>query len=327
MIHPIPSGTRDVLPDEMRELRAIEDALRGVFDEAGYGEIATPALEFEAVLARGETMPPAYRVLDDHGNVLALRTDMTVPIARVASTRYPSAEPPLRFCYVANAYRQVRPHRGQMREFLQAGVELIGSPSPQGTAEVLGVMTRALEATGLRDFRIGLGSASIVPALLDQAGVSEADREVILRELVTRDFVGLEREVRRLGLDERIARVPLLRGGPEVLDELPGDAGGRLGEALELLEPNVRDRVILDLGLARDLGYYTGAIFEVYAPGIGQPLGGGGRYDELLGRFGRPLPAVGFALIVDRVHEALAGSRAPTQAETDPSPSRNGAQS
>jgi ATP phosphoribosyltransferase regulatory subunit len=306
MIHPIPSGTRDVLPDEMRERRAIEAALRGVFDDADYGEVATPALEYESVLARGESMPPAYRVLDDHGNVLALRTDMTVPIARVASTRYAASEPPLRFFYVANAYRQVRPHRGQMRELRQAGVELVGSPAPAGTAEVLTVLSRALEATGLTDFRIGLGSASIVPALLEQAGVQEVDRARILRELVTRDFVGLEREVRALGLDDRIAQVPLLRGGTEILDELPDGAGGLLREAIELLESDVRERVIIDLGLARDLGYYTGAIFEVYAPGIGQPLGGGGRYDELLGRFGRPLPAVGFALVVDRLHEALA---------------------
>jgi len=306
MIHPIPSGTRDVLPDEMRERRAIEGAVRAVFDDAGYGEVATPALEFESVLARVDGMPPAYRVLDDHGNVLTLRTDMTVPIARVASTRYADAEPPLRFCYVANAYRQVRPHRGLMRELRQAGVELLGAPAPAGTAEVLEVMARALEAAGLADFRIGLGSAAIVPRLLDDAGVAPDDQERVLYELVTRDFVGLEREVRRLGLDHRIARVPLLRGGPEVLDELPGDTGGLLREAIELLAPDVRERVILDLGLARHLGYYTGAIFEVYAPGIGAPLGGGGRYDDLLGRFGRALPAAGFAITIDRLHEALA---------------------
>ncbi len=305
MIHPIPSGTRDVLPDEMRERRAVEAALRDVFADAGYGEVATPALEFESVLARGDVTPPAYRVLDDHGNVLALRTDMTVPIARVAATRYPDVEPPLRFCYVANAYRQVRPHRGQMRELRQAGVELIGAPAPNGTAEVLEVLARALEAVGLRDFRLGLGSASIVPRLLDEAGIDPADRHAVLHELVTRDFVGLEREVRRLGLDERIAGVPLLRGGPEVLDRLPGSAGRLLGEAIELLSPTVRERVILDLGLARKLGYYTGAIFEVYAPGIGSTLGGGGRYDDLLGRFGRELPAVGFGLHVDGLHEAL----------------------
>src|SRR5215469_13209123 len=108
MIHPIPSGTRDVLPDETRELRAITDALRGVFERHGYGEVYTPALEYESVLARaGEGVPggpcaetgPAYRVFDEAGAVLALRSDMTVPIARVASTRYEGAELPLRFCY------------------------------------------------------------------------------------------------------------------------------------------------------------------------------------------------------------------------------------
>src|SRR5919112_734489 len=121
----------------MRELRAIGDGLRAVFDEHGYGEIATPALEYEEVLARGGAggRLPAYRVVDDHGAVLTLRSDMTVPIARVVATRYPTAEPPLRFCYFANAFRSVRPHRGQQREFLQAGAEVVGSPGPAGAAE------------------------------------------------------------------------------------------------------------------------------------------------------------------------------------------------
>ena len=110
MIHRIPSGTRDVLPDEMRELRAITDALRGVFELHGYGEVYTPAIEYESVLRRGDGgAQPAYRVVDDHGDVLALRADMTVPIARVVATRYQTAEPPLRFCYVAHAYRRVTP--------------------------------------------------------------------------------------------------------------------------------------------------------------------------------------------------------------------------
>ena len=151
MIHPLPSGTRDVLPDEMRELRAITEALRGVFDRFGYGEVSTPAIEYEQVLSRAGGGPqPAYRVFDDHGEVLALRPDMTVPIARVAATRYGSAEPPLRFCYVAHAYRAVRPHRGQMREFLQAGIELFGAPGPAGTAEALAVLCAGLDAVGLR---------------------------------------------------------------------------------------------------------------------------------------------------------------------------------
>ncbi|HEV3002506.1 MAG TPA: ATP phosphoribosyltransferase regulatory subunit [Solirubrobacteraceae bacterium] len=309
VIHPIPSGTRDVLPDEMRELRAICDAMRGVFDREGYGEVATPSLEHESVLARGGAggALPAYRVVDDHGAVLALRSDMTVPIARVVATRYAAAEPPLRFCYFANAFRGVRPHRGQQREFLQAGVELVGAPGPEGTAEALRVLCAALDATGLQHYRIGVGDASLYPGLLARAGVPEGARPAILHELATRDFVGLERELRALQLSaedrERLLAVPQVRGGEEVLGE---DAAGLRG-VVALLPAAVRARVIFDLGLVRDLDYYTGAVFEVYDPGLGQPIGGGGRYDDLLGRFGRPLPAVGFALTVDSLHVALTG--------------------
>ena len=132
MIHPIPSGTRDVLPDELRELRAITDAIRGVFETHAFGEVATPALEYETVLTRGDSAAadPAYRLFDEHGNVLVLRSDMTIPIARVVATRYASAPVPLRFSYIAHAYRAVKQHRGHPREILQAGIELVGAPGP-----------------------------------------------------------------------------------------------------------------------------------------------------------------------------------------------------
>ena len=318
-IHPIPSGTRDVLPDEMRELRDITEAVRGVFELDGYGEVWTPALEYETVLGRGGGAPPAYRVFDDHGEVLALRTDMTVPIARLVATRYPTAEPPLRFCYFAHVYRGVRPHRGQNREFLQAGIELVGSPAPDGTAEALSVLCHALTATGLRGYRIGLGDASLYRTLLRSYGVEDAVGDRLVLALVARDFVALESELARLELDDadaqQLLRVPQIRGGPDVLNDAQGpvaEAVAGLRRVHGLLAPEVADRVIFDLGLARDLGYYTGAVFEVYDPALGAPLGGGGRYDDLLGRFGRPLSAVGFALGIDRLHIALAGEEAQT---------------
>ena len=184
MIHPIPSGTRDVLPDETREVRAITDTLRRVFERHGYGEIYTPALEYESVLARAdmEEARPAYRVFDETGAVLVLRSDMTVPIARVVATRYTNSEPPLRFCYFAHCYRGVRPQRGQPRELLQAGIELIGSPAPEGTAEALTVLCHALDATGLKDYRVGLGDASLFPALMASLSVPEEIREGLLRD-------------------------------------------------------------------------------------------------------------------------------------------------
>jgi ATP phosphoribosyltransferase regulatory subunit len=316
MIHPLPSGTRDVLPDETRELRAITDALRGVFERSGYGEVYTPALEYESVLSRADLAQarPAYRVFDESGAVLVLRSDMTVPIARVAATRYTSVEPPLRFSYLAHCYRGVRPQRGQQRELLQAGIELIGAAAPDGTAEALGVMCAALDATGLAGYRIGLGDASLYPALMASLGVPDEVRPRLLDALARRDFVSLEEEVRALGLQSAdaalLVEVPQRRGGPEVLTGPAGpvaDAATGMRRVLERLPDDVAARVIFDLGLVRNIGYYTGALFEVYDPALGAPLGGGGRYDDLLGRFGRPLPAVGFALGVDRLHIALAG--------------------
>jgi ATP phosphoribosyltransferase regulatory subunit len=314
MIHPIPSGTRDVLPDEMRELRAITEAIRGVFGEAGYGEIYTPALEYETVIGRAHgALGPAYRVFDETGNVLVLRSDMTVPIARVVATRYGASEPPLRFCYFAHSYRGVRPARGQPREFLQAGVELIGAPAPAGTAEAVSVLCHALDAVGLRRYRVGLGDATLYPGLLDSLGVAHDKREVLLGELARGDFVGLEHGLRELELDdatiELLLEVPQQRGGADVLHGPVGpvaDAVAGLRAIHGLLEPQVAEHVIFDLGLSRAPGYYTGAVFEVYDPALGMPLGGGGRYDKLLGEFGRDLPAVGFALGIDQLHLALA---------------------
>jgi len=315
VIHPIPSGTRDVLPDEMRELRQITETLRGVFDAAGYGEVYTPALEYESVLARGgmDEARPAYRVFDEAGEVLVLRSDMTVPIARVVATRYPTAAPPLRFCYFAHSYRGVRPQRGQPREFLQAGIELIGAAAPHGTAEVLSVICRALDALGLETYKVGLGDAGLYPSLLEGFGIAPETRGRLLAELTRGDFVGLE--VRGLGLDDGdidlLLAVAQMRGGPDVLEVPPGpiaDVVAGLQGVHALLEPPVAERVIFDLGLSlRTIGYYTGAIFEIYDPAVGMPLGGGGRYDDLLGRFGESQPAVGFALGVDRLHLALAG--------------------
>jgi ATP phosphoribosyltransferase regulatory subunit len=323
VIHPIPSGTRDVLPDETREVRAITDALRQVFEGHGYGEVYTPALEYESVLARaGHTArnagatdaQPAYRVFDETGAVLVLRSDMTVPIARVVATRYPTVEPPLRFCYLAHCYRGVRPQRGQPRELLQAGIELIGAPAPQGTAEALGVLCAALDAVGLEGYRIGLGDASLFPSLMASLGVPEDARPGLLGALAQRNFVAFEQALSELDLSlparELLLDVPQRRGGPDVLDAsatAADDAAANMREVHDLLEPNVASRVIFDLGLVRSIGYYTGAVFEVYDPALGAPIGGGGRYDDLLGRYGRPLPAVGFALGVERLHIALAG--------------------
>jgi ATP phosphoribosyltransferase regulatory subunit len=304
----------------MREMRQLSSALLDTFLRFGYGEVSTPTMEYDDVLVQGDERAAgaSYRLFDEHGQVLALRSDMTIPIARLAATRFADAEPPLRFCYLSHAYRAVRPQRGQQREFLQAGIELIGADAPDGTVEVLEVLTAALDAGGLPRARVGLGHAGMFTGLLQEMGVPPVDGKPVLEALSRHDLVDLERRVAALDLDERrrriLAALPQLRGGPEVIEravEIGGDDVrapiSALAEVSErLAERGIADRVIFDLGLVRDLGYYTGAIFEVYDPALGHVIGGGGRYDGLLARFGHPLPACGFALYVERMHVAQA---------------------
>jgi ATP phosphoribosyltransferase regulatory subunit len=320
MNYPIPPGTRDILPDEMRELRALSTALLDTFQRFGYGEVWTPTMEYEDVLVQGDERAAgaSYRLFDEHGQVLALRSDMTIPIARLVATRYGEAAGPLRFCYLSHAYRAVTPQRGQQREFLQAGIELIGADAPGGTVEVLEVLCAALDAADLPRARIGLGDAGLYRGLLAAVGTSADGAASVLSALERHNLVELERSVTELGLPAGQARtlvgLPQLRGGPEVIDSAVALGGDDVRKATQRLrdvaagveDRGLRERVIFDLGLVRDLGYYTGAIFEVYDPALGHVIGGGGRYDELLGRFGRPRPACGFGLFVERLHVAQA---------------------
>ena len=318
MIHPIPPGTRDVLPDEMRELRRLKHALLEVFLGRGYGEVATPAIEYDETMARGDgrAARSSYRFFDESGELLALRSDMTVPIARLVAGRYADGEPPHRLCYLASAYRAVRPQSGQLREFEQAGVELIGAPASEGTVEVIDVLEAALDAAGLRQAVIGLGDADLYRQLLEELGVEGEARDEVLASLATHDLVGLEEKLSEAGIGaervETCVALTQLRGGKEVLEQARGLGGSaveraisRVGETYEVLERRgAADRVQIDLGLLRDLGYYSGAILEVYDPALGYVLGGGGRYDGLMKRFGLDLSAAGFGLYLQRVHTA-----------------------
>lgn len=319
MIRPIPPGTRDVLPEEMRELRAIESALLGTFEGAGFREVRTPTLEYAEALELGDddSAGSAYRFFDERGELLALRTDMTIPIARMVADRYRELEPPHRLSYIANAYRAVTPQRGELREFGQAGVELIGVSGTEGTVEVVELLDRSLTAVGLEEAVIGLGEAGLWTALLQDSGAGPETIERSSELLVAHDLVGVERclaESDELGAEAIIkaARLIQMRGGAEVLDRA-GEFGGvgfadaldRLRASFEAISARSIGRpVLLDLGMLREIGYYSGSTIEVYDEAVGDVIGGGGRYDELMNRFGLNLPAAGFTLYIERIHKA-----------------------
>jgi ATP phosphoribosyltransferase regulatory subunit HisZ len=318
----LPPGSRDVLPEEARELRAISENLRTVFESAGYGEVKTPTLEYADVLARGDLgdVTPTYRLVDDRGAWLTLRSDMTVPIARVAATRYPSDSGPLRFWYDRIAYRPVPQLQGRSREVQQLGIELIGVAGDAGDHEVLGLAARALVAAGLDQARLVVGDARLSETVLRAVGVDEDTIAAVHVALLAGGFVTIEQLLSDFGLAateiDRVVALLRTRGDASLLAdhaELLGTPGQELAATIAGLSDDERARVIVDIGLVRDLDYYSGLVFDAVHPALGEPIGGGGRYDDLVGRFGAvERPAVGFGLAVDAVHRAqtLAGDDA-----------------
>ena len=307
----IPPGTRDVLPDEMKELRRIQEAILGEFEKSGYSEVRTPTIEYADLLAKGgRRAGPLYRFLDDRGELVALRNDMTVPIARLAAARLGETTPPWRLSYLGSSFRTTSPRRADLRESGQAGVELIGPGGAEGTAEVLAVLDRSLMAAGLDGVVVCIGDSTLWPRLLSDAGLGGDESEDCLDALAGGDLVGLER--RLTASTDDLVELARTRGGVEVLERLRsiGGAGdetaGRLAELGDMLDRGeFGARVVFDLGMARDPGYYSGEVFEVYVEGLGRSIGGGGRYDGLMEQLGRSMPAAGFSLSLERIHEAL----------------------
>jgi len=313
----VPEGVRDRLPGEAARMRRLSAQLDGVFRAWGYREVATPVFEYLEALAAGAgkwaRTEDLYQFFDRKGRTLALRPDMTTPIARLVATRLAGEPLPLRLSYFAPVFRHRDPRAGAASEIWQAGVELVGAPGEVADAEVIALACAAVKAAGLEGFRIGLGHVGIVEGLFQFAGVSPEAEAELKEAMVARDLVAFEHGVIRAGLSGERAELLLglahFHGGFAEAQERFGGVGGQVAEALEhvgqvlrLLEAlGVSEQVSLDPGLVRSLDYYTGVVFEGYLPGIGAPVMGGGRYDNLLLEFGAPLAATGFALAVDRL--------------------------
>ena len=316
----IPEGMRDVLPPESGQLRAIETALCRRFEAYGYGEVRTPWLEYAETLevADDDTLEAGYRIHDQQGHQLMLRTDMTVPVARLAAARYRDKPLPLRFYYVAPSIRPWAPQRSQDGEFVQAGAELLGLRSPQADAECVTLLCDGLAALDLRGFRVALGTVAFYTALVDSLGLADDDRGKLLEALADRDYPLLESIAGKADVSDEVLRALWrtleLSGTRDGLTQARKLASSdAMEEAIEHLvevrdlvaDAGFGDAVAFDFGLLQDLSYYSGVIFEAYAPGVGLPIASGGRYDGLLGRFDWDIPGVGFAIALDRLQEAL----------------------
>ena len=304
---PLP-GTQDLLFEAARRLRRCEAALCEVFEKASYGEVIPPAIESAEVFG-----PEAFRALDRSGKLIALRADFTAQVARIAATRLANLSP-LRLYYRGSIVRRLSADSGPVHERLQAGCELVGAGGPEADAEILGLAAASLHALGLRNARLSLGSTGYFSALAKAAGASPrletalhdaVDRKDLptLRDLCEREVAaGKARDAILLLAQpprpQAEARAMLERADALAPSDEAREALRRVSAALAAAR-SLGAELEVDLGEVRGLGYYTGIVFNLYAMGSPRPVGGGGRYDTLLGRFGDPRPAVGFSLDLD----------------------------
>jgi len=312
----IPSGTRDLLPRETAQLRA---AAGGILREAarwGYREITTPSLEYLDVLVRGEGAEAGdrlFKLIDRGGELLALRPEMTTPVARLVATRLRGEPPPFRLSYAGQVFRGREAGSGRLREFAQVGCELVGSGTLEADAEIVALAVESLAAAGVAQFSMSLGHVGVLRGMLAGLALPEDDAAAVRTLLYQKDFVGirgvLDRAHAPAGVVDALLALPTLRG-PDALAEarrLVATPEGQvvLGDLEEvagmLRAYGVGDAVTLDLSIIRDFDYYTGIVFEAHTTALGVPLLGGGRYDRLLEQFGASYPATGFAVRLDRL--------------------------
>ncbi len=319
----VPVGMATILPQAAQHVRRLEAQLLAQVNRWGYDEIILPTFEYLDVLAPGlesELIEKCYKFADrTTGRILLLRPDATAQIARTVAMGMMGSRLPLRLSYRATVFRYEPEHAGRDREIFQVGTELIGADDSTADSEIITLLIECLQEVGLRSFKISLGHVGFFKGLLVRAGLSTEGQkraaqaaarkdlpklgEILLQERVTKTFARTILEVPELcGQAEVLARGRELSGNEKPLVQ----ALDRLTKVYQLLcSVGYQDSLLLDLGEFRGFDYYDGVVFDVFTDGVGVELGGGGRYDHLIGRFGRNIPSTGIALNVDRLFRGL----------------------
>ncbi len=315
-----PEGVRDIYGNEFVQKFELQQLLYRILAGRGYQGIETPTFEFFDVFSREVgtvSSRELYKFFDKEGNTLVLRPDMTPSIARAVS-KYFHDETPIRLCYMGNTFINYDKYQGRLKETTQMGAELMGDGSVASDVELLSVLIEALQEAGLREFQVSVGQVEFFKALLREAGIGNAAEESLRRLISDKNRFGAEELLASYDISEKLRATFLematLTGGEEALQKARSltdnaealEALERLQEIYEGLKKKGYEKyVTFDLSMLSKYNYYTGIIFHAYSYGYGEPIAKGGRYDNLLSHFGRELPAVGFAIVVDQLQRAL----------------------
>ncbi|ACL68979.1 ATP phosphoribosyltransferase regulatory subunit [Halothermothrix orenii] len=315
-----PGGMRSYLDSIAFQLEEIQDRIKGVFRQWAYRPIITPTLEYYESLTTGigeKYKKQMYKFIDYEGNILALRPEMTAPIARTVANKIDELCLPQRLSYRAPVFRYEEPQTGKNREIYQIGVELIGEKSPGADAEVIMLAVESLKSSGLTDFQIDIGHAGFLNGVIEELKVTDSQGEQIKRWLNKKDMVSIRDFTSRVEIKNinKLLGIVRLRGKKEVLQRakrlINNDKSKKALKDLELVyeylcDYGVDNYVNFDLTLIRGFEYYTGIVFEAFTENLGYTICGGGRYDSLIYQYcGKEIPAIGFAIGIERVRLGL----------------------
>ncbi len=316
-----PEGVRDIYNGECLRKDFLSDKLRKQLNLYGYKDIQTPTFEYFEIFDRERGSVPArnlYKFIDRDGSTLVLRPDITPSIARAVAKYYKDEVIPLRFSYCGNTFINNSSLQGKMKETTQIGAELVGDKSIEGDAEIIVLAINLLLESGLTDFQIDIGHVGFFKALAENSDMDDDVVEELKNLIEEKNYFGVETLLEQQHLPDETSRVllklPELFGSHDVLNrarDLTADKDALY--ALDCIERlyelisgyGLEKYITIDLGMLTEYDYYTGIIFRGYTYGTGDALVKGGRYDDLIGQFGKDAASVGFAIVLDELMIAL----------------------
>lgn len=317
-----PEGVRDIYNEECEKKLELQDRLHKALKRHGYHSIQTPTFEFFDIFGKEVgTIPSSelYKFFDREGNTLVLRPDITPSIARSAAKYFMDEDMPIRLSYMGNTFINNHSYQGRLKESTQLGAELIGDDTVDGDAEMIAMAIDALKSSGLKDFQISVGHVEFFRGLMEAAGLSEEQEEVIRELIANKNFFGVEEEISDCSMNQKLKELFGMLGtiydNASSFEEAKTYAADypKVYKAIRRLEDldavlkiyGVDKYVTYEFGMLSSYHYYTGVIFAGYTYGSGEPIVKGGRYDKLLTYFGKDAASIGFAIVVDQLMAAI----------------------
>lgn len=317
-----PEGVRDIYNEECEKKLELQDRLHKALKRHGYHSIQTPTFEFFDIFGKEVgTIPSSelYKFFDREGNTLVLRPDITPSIARSAAKYFMDEDMPIRLSYMGNTFINNHSYQGRLKESTQLGAELIGDDTVDANAEMIAMAIDALKSSGLKDFQISVGHVEFFRGLMEAAGLSEEQEEVIRELIANKNFFGVEEEISDCSMNQNLKELFGMLGtiydNASSFEEAKTYAADypRVYKAIRRLEDldavlkvyDVDKYVTYEFGMLSSYHYYTGVIFAGYTYGSGEPIVKGGRYDKLLTYFGKDAASIGFAIVVDQLMAAI----------------------